>query len=150
MKKWIIAVVLIIIVAVIGTCVWAVNENNSGPKPVWAGLQSGVWVNTNSSSRALTRVDIINTGIGWRIHIWGKCYPEDCDWGTVPLQVFGDSVSDGSAKYGLAYWDSDFKDTIVSVHIDGQTLVTETYNIFKYDPRRSNYFIINRFRMAAC
>ena len=45
----------------------------------------GHWVNVNPSTRSITRADIscIPFIQHWTVHLWGRCHPTDCDWGTV-------------------------------------------------------------------
>jgi hypothetical protein len=67
-------------------------------------FEAGNWVNIDASTRGITHLkvdvscnDVILCGVDangnvtctppappYQIHIWGKCTPSDCDWGTVP------------------------------------------------------------------
>jgi hypothetical protein len=64
----------------------------SGPPP-----ENGSWVNADPNTRDITRIELsycqsVTTcsgggtcstvhDVGWRMHVWGKCHPTDCDWG---------------------------------------------------------------------
>jgi hypothetical protein len=63
----------------------------SGPPP-----ENGSWVSADPNTRGFTRVELsycqsvttcsgstctIAHDAGWRMHVWGKCHPTDCDWG---------------------------------------------------------------------
>lgn len=58
--------------------------------------EQGNWINTDPNTRSITRIQlrfvcqdqILNgqpypPGPPWYMHIYGKCYPTDCDWGEV-------------------------------------------------------------------
>jgi hypothetical protein len=70
--------------------------------------EQGTWVNANPYTNSVTRValrfvcqdQVLNgqpypPGPAWYMRLFGKCYPTDCDWGTVGArrlsngQVFG-------------------------------------------------------------
>jgi len=38
----------------------------------------GQWRNADAATRSITRVEITE---GPRVRVWGKCHPQDCDWG---------------------------------------------------------------------
>ena len=41
----------------------------------------GYWENEDKDTNSITKVDIAKVGNNIVVHIWGKCYPDDCDWG---------------------------------------------------------------------
>lgn len=42
----------------------------------------GYWINEDMNTRSITRVKIRSGPSGTVfVHMWGKCHPEDCDWG---------------------------------------------------------------------
>ena len=41
----------------------------------------GVWLNQDSRTRGVTKVEIRSEGRAILIHVWGACHPQDCDWG---------------------------------------------------------------------
>jgi hypothetical protein len=41
----------------------------------------GVWTNVNPLTDGITRIEIRSEGESLLIHVWGKCHPQDCDWG---------------------------------------------------------------------
>jgi DNA/RNA endonuclease YhcR with UshA esterase domain len=41
----------------------------------------GFWVNEDTDTPSITKVDIQKIGGIIYVHMWGKCYPTDCDWG---------------------------------------------------------------------
>ncbi|MBS3919499.1 MAG: zinc ribbon domain-containing protein [Deltaproteobacteria bacterium] len=48
----------------------------------------GHWTNEDSNTRSITRVNIRSGPSGTVfIRMWGKCHPEDCDWGEKKVNV---------------------------------------------------------------
>ena len=61
--------------------------------------EDGNWVNADASTNSLTRAELRFTcqdqilngqpyppGPPWHMHLWGKCSPSDCDWGTADAE----------------------------------------------------------------
>ena len=64
-------------------------------------FEQGSWKNSDSATRGITRIEVSFTcndqvlcgidsngnvtctrpGAPFRVHLWGKCSPSDCDWG---------------------------------------------------------------------
>ncbi|HHO75937.1 MAG TPA: hypothetical protein ENN05_05860 [Deltaproteobacteria bacterium] len=42
---------------------------------------NGTWINTDTNTRGLTKVVVEGSGGKASVHVWGKCSPQDCDWG---------------------------------------------------------------------
>jgi len=47
----------------------------------------GHWKNENPDSEAITKVDIDAQLNQLIVHMWAKCHPTDCDWGTQSLPL---------------------------------------------------------------
>ncbi len=71
--------------------VWATSPTaGDGAKTGWwefrfntgASQYSGNWLNDDSGTSGITRLNITNTGQTLHVHGYGKCTPTDCDWGT--------------------------------------------------------------------
>lgn len=41
----------------------------------------GYWANEDKDTNSITKVDIAKVGNDIVVHMWGKCHPDDCDWG---------------------------------------------------------------------
>jgi hypothetical protein len=106
---------------------------------------SGKWVAVKKD-QGLPKLEITGEGDKLRIQAWGKCEPQDCDWGVVLLHVLGDSVSARELPYGFASWDQKFKVTHMTLHLQTNELIVETYNIFSDNSGRSNYHDVSRFK----
>ena len=116
--------------------------------------EDGSWVNTDPSTRSLTRIrlrfvcqdQVLNgqlypPGPPWYVHVWGKCSPTDCDWGEVGAQRI-------PAGHVYAFYDQGFAKRYVyakmSAYRPGQLWVW-TYTDFT-DPARADYAVNNWFR----
>lgn len=81
-----------------------------------APFEEGQWSNIDSDTRGITRVDIrficqdqiLNgvpccpTGPPYYIHLYGKCHPNDCDWGEVGAQRTSGGFIYGTYDQGFA------------------------------------------------
>ena len=95
----------------------------------------GKWV-AAKKDKGLPRLEIAGKGNKLEIRAWGKCEPTDCDWGAVPLNLLGDSVSARELPYGFATWDQRFKIAHMALYLDKGELVVATYDIFTDDSGR--------------
>lgn len=88
-------------------------------------FEDGAWSNDDPNTGGITRVevqmicnDVVLCGVDenghvdceepsppWRVHLWGKCHPSDCDWGVVNGQDF--YTSDGT-KWIYAFYNHGF------------------------------------------
>lgn len=41
----------------------------------------GGWRNEDVNTRSITRVEVTSAADALFVHMWGKCHPQDCDWG---------------------------------------------------------------------
>lgn len=99
----------------------------------------GTWVNVDQDTRGLTTLNIVTGGTGLMVQGFGKCHPTDCDWGFIPLNLFGYSVTDTNPTWGMATWDFGFSETTLVIHREGDQLIAETYTVFKDNSGRANY-----------
>ena len=42
---------------------------------------AGTWLNRDSNTRGITKVEIQERDSKAKVRVWGKCQPADCDWG---------------------------------------------------------------------
>jgi hypothetical protein len=109
----------------------------------------GEWHNIDSSTPGLTRVVITENGSEVALHTWGKCHPEDCDWGPVLGNVYGNTVRDNliSAAHAIsAIVQTNFSETLLIVHLIGPNrLQVETMTRFTDGTGRSSYARVDTF-----
>jgi hypothetical protein len=108
----------------------------------------GKWVAAKKDG-GITRLEITGKGNKLKIQAWGKCHPKDCDWGAVPLNLLGETVSAQELPYGFATWDLKFKVAHMTLRLERNDLVVERYDIYTDDSGRSNYRAASRFKRAA-
>lgn len=107
----------------------------------------GTWVNTNSHANGIIRLVISKSGDNYYIRAFGKCTPNPCDFGMVPLWTYGKSISDWNHKAATAHYDFSFKDVELVAKLTSRTrLYLEDYNRFTDSSGRENYWKSNRFR----
>lgn len=99
----------------------------------------GSWVNVDPNTGGLTKLIVAQQGGGYTVQGFGKCHPTDCDWGRTTLNLLGYSVTDTNPQWGLAVWNAGFKTTTLVIHVEGEQLVAETYDVFAPGDGRSNY-----------
>ena len=51
---------------------------------------NGTWVNTDTNTNGLTKVVVKGAGGKASVHVWGKCSPQDCDWGWSNCNSYAD------------------------------------------------------------
>lgn len=47
----------------------------------------GFWVNEDTDTPSITKIDIQKIGDSIYVYIWGKCYPTDCNWGAETTDI---------------------------------------------------------------
>jgi hypothetical protein len=95
----------------VGIVVRPVANAAPSPLPTPTALEAFVknWTNTDPNSSGLTRISISqNGGSGLAVHVFGKCTPTDCDWGSVQAPY------DGKGAFTVPYKFS-FKITTLSL-----------------------------------
>jgi|ERR1700761_4798541 len=60
----------------------------------------GHWQNQNKNTRAITSAEIEDLGGEVKVHMWGACHPNPCDW--------GESTLEGHGKVRHARWTTGF------------------------------------------
>jgi hypothetical protein len=109
-------VMAMLVVAIAGAAALAVGEDRAAALCV-AAHEEGVWVNTNSVSPGISRIelracqpittcdgDVCTTtyDAGWAMRVWGKCSPTDCYWGRVSARRLADGRVRGFYDQGFA------------------------------------------------
>jgi hypothetical protein len=103
----------------------------------------GGWRNSDPDTRGITRLDIRVTGSKVTVQAWGKCHPEDCDWGRVSATAYGPNVSANlqtSAQSVLATFQTRFSQTLLILDAArGRRLRTQVLTRFTDNSGRNNY-----------
>jgi hypothetical protein len=108
----------------------------------------GMWVNTNKDTRGLKRLAVARRDDTWSIEAWGSGGggTMEIPWGKTSLALLGDSVASRDLPYGFAVWDPGFAVYHLTLRMDKDELVVETFVIFKDKSGRSNYRSVERFK----
>ena len=127
-------------------------------------FEQGKWTNIDPATRGITRVEVnfscndqvlcgvdengnvtcSTSGPPYRLHLWGKCSPSDCDWGTAG----GDDRWVGATKWVFAFYDQGFARRYVYIKpsvLRPGNLYLWMYTAFT-DPSRSPYVFTGWYR----
>jgi hypothetical protein len=110
--------------------------------PAFAGPAStmvGTWVNTDSSTRGITKLVITETGNTYEVHGFGKCSPTDCDWGKKPMTTYGSNVSDVTHQVGTAIYNPGFSESTLTMEQSGGQIIVHDFTRFTDNSGRQNY-----------
>ncbi len=100
----------------------------------------GEW---RAASLGITRIQIRRSDSQLRIHAFGSCHPQDCDWGEVDAQPYAAFAPKASLRDSLAaisaLFDAGFSKTLVVIYPGGPDQVRlETFTSYK-DPSRTPF-----------
>jgi hypothetical protein len=84
-----------------------VQPPGSSPADDLKTRYSGLWMNENLSTSAITRIEIWFQADTPMMHWWGKCHPTDCDNGTTSGQWQGDKLSWNTSHQITAWFQGD-------------------------------------------
>jgi hypothetical protein len=100
----------------------------------------GTWRNVSAKTGQIARVDVVAKGGEIFFHCFGQLEDSEMDWGPTPCQLFSSSVDvaviDG---FGCNY-DFGFMEVRVVGNMKYGTMVIQSYNTFKDNSGRNDYF----------
>jgi len=105
----------------------------------------GEWASTNEATRGIVKLVIGSRGGGLAVRAYGACTPSPCDWGEAEGQAFSLGVSSGEAAAFKAFYDFGFMETFLAAYLNKRILVVDTYNVFKDQSGRAQYFLRDHF-----
>ena len=104
---------------------------------------TGNWQNVDPNTRGITTLIIDGNPNNLRMHAWGKCHPQDCDWGEVDAYAYAPNVSAPivpTAQAVSAVFTTGFSQTLVIVSPAGNNVIrAEVYTRFTDRSNRSDY-----------
>ena len=107
------------------------------------------WRNVNADTYGITRLQVTVNGANVAVHAWGKCHPQDCDWGTVQGHAYATSAAaslSAKAQAVSAVFKTSFSEAMVLLHSGrGNSLRADVYTRFTDNSGRSNYVRTERF-----
>ncbi len=100
----------------------------------------GTWVNVDAKTRGLVQIDIHDK----KIHPYGRCHPNPCDWGELKAKSFASSVESTfpaalTAKYTTNFCRSEIT---LSLEADGR-MRAEVFTHFTDASGRSDYRFVD-------
>lgn len=108
----------------------------------------GMWSNTNRNTGHIAKAEITSEDGNYYIHAYGAGLEEGelVDWGKVKCQVYNSDISSREVAGLEATCDFGFMETKMAALIKYGILVIQTYNTFKDNSNRSNYFLREFFK----
>jgi hypothetical protein len=111
---------------------------------------TGDWKNMDPNTKGITTLIITGNGNDLRMHAWGKCHPQDCDWGEVDAYAYAPNVSapiDPTAQVVSAVFNTGFSQTLLIITPAGNNIIrAQMYTRFTDNSHRSNYTATYTFR----
>ncbi|WP_119674853.1 hypothetical protein [Deinococcus sp. RM] len=101
---------------------------------------TGTWVNSNVTTSGITRVNVTRSAGGqMTVQVFGRCHPNDCDWGSAPLITYGTTVSDGNHFTATAVYAKVFATTTLVMNFTKGRLDVQALTQFTDGSGRQNY-----------
>lgn len=100
----------------------------------------GDWATTNNASRGIVRAKITRANNALIVHVFGASANGPVDWGAVPAEVFADAPNSTRIRAFHAFYDFGFMETHIQAKTEKAVLVLASFNRFKDQSGRANYF----------
>jgi hypothetical protein len=100
----------------------------------------GTWLNTDKASPGIVKLILSARDGALVVRAFGACKPSPCDWGEVDGLVYSDGVDSNEGMAFTASYRFGFLETILAVYLKSGILVLDSFNAFKDDSGRSDYF----------
>jgi hypothetical protein len=110
--------------------------------PVVTNNLNGTWFNVDARTRGLVQIEIHDK----RIHPYGACHPDPCDWGVLKAKSFAPTVDSNYAMALTAKSTTNFSRSklTLSLETDGR-LRAEVFTHFTDGSGRADYRFVNYF-----
>jgi hypothetical protein len=120
------------------------DSSGPGKDTEFAEKFVGTWLNEDEATRTITRMVIRIEAGTIKVHSWGKCHPNDCDWGENST-----SVSDALDNQLSLQWDFCFAIETQTIHyLDDGRLRLDGHTHFIDDSGRSDSDYVCHFLKA--
>lgn|SRR5437879_4760797 len=100
----------------------------------------GDWTTTNSATKGIARIKIAPREGGLVIHAFGASEAALSDWGETQAEVFVEAGDPSRIRAFRAVYDFGFLETHLQAKTEKGVLVLASFNRFKDQSGRSNYF----------
>lgn len=110
--------------------------------PTATNDMNGTWFNVDANTRGLVQIEIHDN----KIHPYGACLPNPCDWGVLKAKSFAQTVDSGLAVALVAKQSTSFShvEITLSLERDGR-LRAEAFTHFTDGSGRADYRTVNFF-----
>jgi hypothetical protein len=108
----------------------------------------GTWVNENTATRDIVKVVLTDNAGTLEVQAFGACSPTPCNWGQIAGLAYAATVAGGSAVAFSANYAFGFKNTILTGHLNGETMIVDDFNVFEDGSGRSPYFTQGKFKKS--
>lgn len=103
----------------------------------------GNWRNADASTPGITRIQINTNSSPVRVHAWGSCSPNDCDFGAVDGYAYGPNAGsnlNASAQAVSAVFTTSFSEVVFIIRPSrGERLQADVYTRFTDGSGRTAY-----------
>lgn len=111
----------------------------------------GTWKNADTNTGGITTLQIDIQGKEVKVHAWGKCNPDDCDWGAIKGTAYGPGVSSNLSAEATALtaeFKESFKNTLLVIKpLRGKMLEVDEFTNFT-NGSRTDYHNTYKFKHA--
>ena len=101
---------------------------------------AGFWISTDRDTQGIARLVIQCDRQGLAVRAFGASVPAECDWGEVRADLFAETPTSRSGQGFSAFFDLGFKETLLQAKVTKGVLVVASFNRFKDDSGRANFF----------
>jgi hypothetical protein len=105
----------------------------------------GTWNSTNKATRGIIKLILSDYEGILAVQFFGAWGSSTIDWGTIHGQAFAGNAGTVESVGFKASYDFGFLRTHVAAYLNKRILVVDTYNTFKDDSDRFNYFLRDHF-----
>ncbi|HEY0106313.1 MAG TPA: hypothetical protein VGB91_09535, partial [Rhizomicrobium sp.] len=101
----------------------------------------GIWADRGADASGVSRIVVTpQNGDRLAIHLFGKCQPTECDWGTVPARLYADGPDSKEVSSIAADFDTGASHLRLTLHpAVGHGLRIDVQADFADGSRRSNF-----------
>ena len=105
----------------------------------------GAWVSTNRATRGIIKLILAHTEGRFTVQAFGALPDAANDWGEVEACAFAGGIELRDGIGFKAFYDFGFMETALAAYLNKRILVVDSYNTFKDDSGRCNYFFRDHF-----
>ena len=121
-----------------------IDPSNQGHQISLAPL-TGTWHSTNKATRGIIKLILSDCDGTLMVQSFGAWTSSLIEWGTIQGKAFSATIGTTDSVGFKALYDFGFLQTRVAAYLNKRILVVDTYNTFKDDSGRSNYFMRDHF-----